>query len=192
MLTDTLKNSVQKIANKFNIEPALVFAVCEIESRGSGFNPDGSIKVLFEGHWFNRYTKGIFSKNYPSISYAKWTREFYGKTWQEENKRFAIAEILDKKSANLSTSFGMFQIMGFNHNNCGFSDVFDFVHYMKESELNQIDCFFKFITYIKADKKLIEKDWPGFARMYNGPAYEVNKYDKKLEIAYNKHVKNNM
>ena len=96
---------------------------------------------------------------------------------------------MDKKAANLSTSFGMFQIMGFNHNKCGFDNVFDFVKFLRESEENQIDAFFKFIKNIKADDKLKAKDWAGFARAYNGPGYEINKYDKKLQIAYNK-VKN--
>lgn len=189
MLTSKLNESIQKIANKFDIEAELVFAVCKIESRGSGFNPDGSIKLLFEGHWFYRYTKGEFFEDYRTICYPKWTKEFYGKTWKEENKRFAVAESLDKKAANLSTSFGMFQIMGFNHNKCGFDNVFDFVKFLRESEENQIDAFFKFIKNIKADDKLKAKDWAGFARAYNGPGYEINKYDKKLQIAYNE-VKN--
>jgi hypothetical protein len=28
------------------------------------------------------------------------------------------------------------------------------------------------------------KNWPSFARQYNGPAYAKNKYDEKLAEAY--------
>jgi hypothetical protein len=33
---------------------------------------------------------------------------------------------------------------------------------------------------------LRDKDWAGFARRYNGPAYAENKYDEKLSAAYEK------
>jgi hypothetical protein len=29
------------------------------------------------------------------------------------------------------------------------------------------------------------KDWAKFAKLYNGPNYAINKYDIKLEAAYN-------
>ena len=31
---------------------------------------------------------------------------------------------------------------------------------------------------------LQKKDWPTFARLYNGPAYAQNRYDDKLSKAY--------
>ena len=31
---------------------------------------------------------------------------------------------------------------------------------------------------------LQKRDWAAFARLYNGPEYLRNQYDKKLEIAY--------
>ncbi|MEE8298899.1 MAG: N-acetylmuramidase domain-containing protein [Thermodesulfobacteriota bacterium] len=36
-------------------------------------------------------------------------------------------------------------------------------------------------------KILKKRDWANFARRYNGPGYKKNKYDEKLERAYNKY-----
>ena len=44
-----------------------------------------------------------------------------------------------------------------------------------------------FIQSNRLDTYLRNKDWAGFAKRYNGPAYAENQYDKKLEKAYHKH-----
>ena len=41
----------------------------------------------------------------------------------------------------------------------------------------------------RLDTYLRNKDWTGFAKRYNGPAYAENQYDKKLEKAYHKYKK---
>ena len=46
-----------------------------------------------------------------------------------------------------------------------------------------------FIQSNRLDTYLRNKDWAGFAKRYNGPAYAENQYDKKLEKAYHKHKK---
>lgn len=46
-----------------------------------------------------------------------------------------------------------------------------------------------FIQSNRLDTYLRNKDWAGFAKRYNGPAYTENQYDKKLEKAYHKHKK---
>ena len=91
-----------------------VMAVAAVESSGGGFDPEGFPKTLFEGHWFHKLTNGKYSADYPTLSYPKWTKQFYGKTWQEEKARLAQAMTLDRQAAMLSSSWGMFQIMGFN------------------------------------------------------------------------------
>ncbi len=44
-----------------------------------------------------------------------------------------------------------------------------------------------FIQSNRLDTYLRNKDWAGFAKRYNGPAYAENQYDKELEKAYHKH-----
>ena len=50
-----------------------------------------------------------------------------------------------------------------------------------------VQLFTAFIQSNRLDTYLRNKDWAGFAKRYNGPAYAENQYDKKLEKAYHKH-----
>jgi hypothetical protein len=171
-------------AARIGCNVAAVKAVTEVESRGGGFDPEGDPKTLFEGHWFHKYTKGIYSKDYPHLSYAKWTRKFYGKSWIQEKQRLNEAIELDEEAALKSASWGMFQIMGGNYEDCGFDNVFDFVAAMRDSEAAQLDAFVSFILARDLDHALIKRDWAAFAYRYNGPGYKTNKYDEKLAAAY--------
>jgi len=165
-------------------------AICAVESNGRGFNPDGSPVTLFEGHKFYKYTNGKYSDVAPDLCYPKWTKQFYGKTWKEEQSRLDRAIALDRNAAYLSTSWGMFQIMGFNYSYCGFKAVEDFVSKIKESEGCQLEAFCRFVIAIGADDELRNKDWAAFARLYNGPQYAKNDYDNKLCRSYAKAIAN--
>ena len=168
------------------VEVATVKAVAEVESRGSGFLPSGKPKILFEGHKFSKFTQREYDSAEPTISYRKWTREHY-KGGEREYERFWIASALDKRSALLSTSWGKFQIMGFNYGLCGYNSVENFVHDMELSEGLQLLAFIKFIENSNLVKYLKKKQWARFARRYNGKGYKKNKYDEKLSKAYQKY-----
>lgn len=184
MKTPITGDDYVRAAARLGCEPSAIEAVAAVESAGSGFNPDGSVKTLFEGHVFHRLTKGRFDSTSPTLSYPKWTREFYGRTWQDEGYRLSMAMALDPEAAMLSTSWGRFQIMGFNYDACGFPSVEAFVAAMRESEVNQLDAFLAFIEARKLADALRELRWSDFARGYNGPDYAVNKYDQRLANAY--------
>ena len=171
-------------AAKIGCEPAAVMAVAKVESSGSGFDPEGFPRTLFEGHWFHRYTNGKFGASNPTLSYPKWTKQFYGKTWQEEKARLAEASKLDRTSALLSASWGMFQIMGFNFSKCGYKTVQQFVNDMCTSEDMQLEIFIDYVKNAGLADELVDKRWADFARLYNGPEYALNKYDQKLAAAY--------
>ena len=178
----------QKVATDLGCDVAAVQAVQSVETGGSGgFNPDGTPKTLFEGHWFSRLTNHVYDKDYPTISYPKWTREFYGKTWQVEQARLEQARQLNQDAAFQSASWGMFQIMGANSAICGFSTVIDFVAAMCTDELSQLEAFAQFVIHRGLADELQELRWADFARLYNGPQYAVNKYDTKLAAAYAKY-----
>lgn len=163
---------------------ASIKAVASVESSGGGFLQDGRPIILFEGHYFYRLTKGIYSSGHPTISYPSWTRKFYSKRPANDWDRMAVAVGLDRQAALQSASWGMFQIMGSNFEKCGFESVQSFVNAMFESEGRQLDAFVSFLKTTRADKHLIGKNWAGFARSYNGPRFAENAYDKKLSAAY--------
>ena len=58
---------------------------------------------------------------------------------------------------------------------------------MNKSEGEHIKAFGRFIVANNLSKYLKSLDWANFARRYNGPGYKENKYDEKLERAYNKY-----
>jgi hypothetical protein len=179
-----------KAAQIIGCEVEVIKAVAEIESRGSGFNRDGAPKILFEGHWFHRLTKGKYTGNiqYSRISYEKWTRKFYGNQ-TNEHKRLDQAVKLDRGAALQSASWGAFQIMGFNYKRCGYDRLQDFINAMFRSEGEHLMAFIGFVKSMKLDDELRNKDWAKFAYSYNGPSYKVNNYDVKMNNAYLKYKK---
>ena len=178
-----------RAATLLNCEPAAIKAVVAVESAGGGYNADGSIKILFEGHWFHRYTKGKFAQSDPDLCYPKWTTKFYGKNYVEENARLARAEKLDQHAAWLSSSWGLFQIMGFNHTLVGFKTVEEYVTAVKSSETAQLEAFCRYVQHSGLADELRDRRWADFARLYNGPEYKKNRYDEKLATAYARFAK---
>lgn len=163
---------------------AAIKAVCKVEAPRGGFNPDGSPATLFEGHKFSVFTGGKYDKTAPDISYPKWTRQFYGKTWQAEQDRLQRAMRLDRDAALKSASWGKFQIMGFNHEMAGFKTVQEFINAMYRSEREQLMAFVSFLQKTNLTGALKRREWKSFARGYNGPSYAANQYDTKLAAAY--------
>ena len=202
--TPTTKEDYRRVAYLLDIEPAVIRAVEEVETGGvGGFVALGKPPVLFEGHifWDRLKRKGIDPELYvegnEDILYPKWDKSFY-KKGIEEYGRLERARKIDQEAADKSTSWGKFQIMGFNYAACGVNSIEEFLHLMCRSELDQLLLFTKFIYRQKRasfpddpEKYLISalraKDWANFARMYNGPLYSNNSYDIKLEAAYKKY-----
>jgi hypothetical protein len=181
MLTD---EDYAKAAKELGAEVAAVKAVASVEAAGDGFLSDGRVKLLFEAHIFSRYTKGKFTDTHPHISSPEWNRKLY-KGGAGEWGRLEEAFTLDPIAAQLSASYGAFQIMGFNYALCGFKTVEDFVESML-TEAGQLLAFVEFVKSRDLDDELQRKDWRGFARIYNGPSYLLNNYDTRMAKAYEK------
>lgn len=173
-----------KAANILGVDVASIKAVASVESKGNGFLKNGKPKILFEGHWFSKLTKGKFDKANPTVSYGKWTKKFYKKEGGAEYGRYLSAKGLDSTAAMKSASWGKFQIMGFNYKSAGYNTVQDFVRAMHESEANHLLAFINFLKSKKLDAPLKIKSWAKFAEGYNGPEYAKNKYDVRLKQAY--------
>lgn len=178
----------EKAAILLGVEAAAIKAIADVESRGNGFLSNGKPKILFEGHWFSKFTQGIYDEKYPSISYKKWVKTHYLGN-EKEYSRLNTATALDKTAALKATSWGKFQIMGFNHTQCGYSNVEDFVNDMKKSESFHLLAFVKLMKYMKWDSEIKAKNWAGFAKKYNGPGYKANLYDLKIKQAYDAYSK---
>lgn len=192
-MKDKLTNEMIKdLANRLGIEPALLKAVQIVEAADrDGFLSDGRPQILFEGHiMYKEFHKkfpdrdlAYLCKKFSMVFYPKWDKsKYFGGLG--EYKRLELAKEIDEECALKATSWGMFQIMGFNHNLCGCKDVSDFVHKMSESHEKQLELMYYFMNNSGCLKELKEKDWAGFAKKYNGPGYAQNAYDQKLRNAY--------
>jgi hypothetical protein len=180
---------IQIAADSLGVEVAALRAVMEVESRGEGFLPDGRPVILFEALWFSKLTKGIYDKKYPNLSSPRWNKRLYGPAgvhqWDRLNRAIKLAPTPALKSA----SFGIFQIMGFNHKACGYSTVEEFLKAMSEDAFRQLVAFSRFLVSKKLDVPLRNRDWAKFACGYNGEEYAKNRYHKKLADAYEKFAK---
>lgn len=186
------ENDFIRCSNSIGTDIATIKAVCEVESGGSGFISPGKPKILFEGHIFWKELKkaGLKPENYAQgnedMLYKAWDKTKYCGGSREYNK-LERAIVIDRCCALKSASWGLFQIMGFNYPMCGCETIDDFVSKMKRSEGSQLDLFTEFIKRNALGGYLRDLDWAGFAKAYNGPGYRENKYDEKLESAYNKY-----
>lgn len=172
-------------AQELECEVSAIKAVADVESSGDAILPNGQPKILFEAHHFSRLTNGKYDITYPRLSSPTWNKALYiGGTG--EHKRLQQATMLDRDAALQATSWGMFQIMGFNYKRCGYYQIQDFINVIyNQGELGQLKIF---IRFIKSDPKLLsalqKKRWVLFAKYYNGAGYKANNYDVKLEQAY--------
>lgn len=188
------EEDIKLAAQLLDVEPAALKAVKEVESgRLGGFLASGKPVILFEGHifWSQLKKKGIspetYAKGNEDILYPKWDKSHY-KGGEAEHTRLERARKINRDAADASASWGMFQIMGFNHVACGEKTVAGFVEMMQKSELHQLLLSARFIRSGGMLPALQVKNWADFAKRYNGPAYAQNKYDQKLAAAYQKFV----
>jgi len=174
-------------AKSLTVEVAVIKAVAEVESRGDGFFNDGRPKILFEAHKFSKYTDHKYDITHPNISSRKWNKKLY-KGNEKEYPRLDEAIALNREAALKSASWGKFQVMGFNAIDCGWLSYEAFVDDMYKDEGEHLKAFLGFVRANNLVKYLRTKNWAKFAEGYNGAGYAQNKYDKKMEAAYNKYA----
>lgn len=183
---------IDTISSKYGLEPALLKALVHVESRGRGFLPDGRLVILFEGHvfWRQLLIRQInpiqYQKGYEDVLYPHWDRKKYLGGAAEWN-RLEKAMRIHREAALCSASYGLFQIMGFNHQKCGYPSVQSMVTAFEKSESEQLQGAITYLINTRLLALLAAKNWSEFARRYNGPSYQQNNYHIKLEKAYKKY-----
>lgn len=160
-------------------------AFIEAETRGTGFDPRGRPKILFERHKFYKYVAKDKLKAAIANGLANSKAGGYGKE-SEQYDKLAAAIQLDRKAALYSCSWGLAQVMGFNHKLAGFDTVEAMVSAFMADEEAHLLAAVNFIKNTGLDDELRAHNWAGFARGYNGPDYKRNDYDTKLATAYAK------
>jgi hypothetical protein len=93
---------------------------------------------------------------------------------------------LDAVAAVKASSWGMFQVMGFNYTSCGYDSVNSFVAAMKAGEQGQLKAFIAFCKAVPGMVDAIKnKNFVKMATLYNGADY--GDYDVRISKAYKKH-----
>lgn len=190
-------------ATAAGFEARTVRAIVKVETGGAGFDPaTGKLLIQFEPSWFRRklskarlleIERARLARNAGSATdaqldlVANWETtqanavEGQKREWLAFNAAFAI----DKTAAMLSTSWGLPQMMGFNHAALGFRTVDALVDSFRESEANQLRGMLAFLNSKPALAKAVRaKDWPMVAYYYNGAGYKQFNYDRRLAAAY--------
>ncbi|MBR7520385.1 N-acetylmuramidase domain-containing protein [Pseudomonas juntendi] len=186
---------------RLGVPVAAVYALNEVESKGQGFLDNGKPVILFERHvMFDRLQlmrspgddeeqlqqRALkLAKQAPALVNPK-AGGYIGGT--AEHQRLAQARQLDEVAALESASWGAFQVMGYHWQRLGYSSIHDFVAAMNRSEADHLEAF---VRYIEADPSLLKalkgQKWAIVAKLYNGPNYQRNLYDVKLERAFERH-----
>ena len=91
---------------------------------------------------------------------------------------------IHREAALSSSSWGKFQIMGFNCSKCDCKGVEEFVDRMHVNEDEHLSIFVCYIKNTFLDDELRAYEWKTFARAYNGALYWKNNYDRKLAASY--------
>ena len=172
------------VCEMLGVGEAEIWAVLTVETRGFGYLVDRHPQILFERHIFSRRTGGKHDARHPDIS-SRRPGGYQGGAGEYERLERAIK--LDEEEALKSASWGLPQVMGFNHRVVGFDSVGEMVEAMVESEDHQLEALAQFIMANPKCRIGIERhDWGTLAACYNGPNFRLNDYDNRLAAAYEK------
>lgn len=175
----------KRMAEEMSVPLANVIAVFNVESRGSGFGPDGRLTVLYEPHVAYKYAKRPkeAQAEAPDLFYPRWidpktvrkTMPHAYRTSQEERwDMIARAAKIDFDAAVRAVSWGRFQVMGYWAEKLDFTDPMHMIEHMYEGEANHLDVFFRYCAMAGLMTALKRGDWWAFSR-YNSSLTKVRK-----------------
>lgn len=180
---------ITKVAGKYNIEPAALLAVVEVESAGTPFwqvNGKNMPAIRFEGHWFYKLLSGAKRKRAVAAGLAN-PKVGGVKNPQNWAARYALLDRaieIDEDAALQATSWGLGQVMGFNYKKLGFKNVQELVAMAKSGISGQVELMSRYIKAFGLIDELQDRDWMAFALAYNGPAARKMRYPQKITAAY--------
>ncbi len=198
---------IEQIAQENNIDFAMLMAIIETECKGSGFLKNGNAVILFEKHKFWEQLGDIdfyavrakMHRLRPDLCSPSPTKKGgYGSASRQYTKIREIRDLIytvlpeaDKKTEDMimqcvlkATSFGLGQIMGFNHKLAGFNSVVEFAQAMQTSEYEQLKAMVNLLKAWGLQGAMQRHDFKKIARRWNGAKYFIFGYDKKLRNNY--------
>jgi hypothetical protein len=173
-LSEKELDTLQDVIKKNDLNPSIVASIIKIESANN------RNAIRFECSIYNNQLSRYCTK-FPLTSKVSCSNSgddtssiAFEKAYQE-NKERAIC----------MTSFGLFQVMGFNYGDLKYS-IEDFYETSQTLE-GQLEIFDRYVNTRVGLKDELQKENPNFqkiAEIYNGADYKKGNYDEKLEAAY--------
>lgn len=175
---------IPRIGRLIGVGEDEIRAVLEVETAGGGFDAQGRPRMLFEPHVFWRELGDVPKRTAAAstgLAYPKWGAAPYP---DDSYPRLALALKIDANAALRSASWGIGQIMGFNHRAAGYASPGDMVAAFCDSEAAGLEAMVRFIESEGLDDELRRHDWSAFARGYNGAGYVHHGYHTRLARAF--------
>jgi murein L,D-transpeptidase YcbB/YkuD len=175
----------QAAARRLGAPVAHVKAIADVESAGETFwllSRQELPAVRLEAHWFGKLTGHRFDDSHPDLSCVEWNPALAATTRAGAWDQVRRAEALDHNAAREATSWGAFQVMGFNWERLHYETVDQFADAMQTAS-GQLEAFTR---YIEADPALKASlaigAWQDVENRYNGGGFH-GAYAAKLEAA---------
>lgn len=175
---------IATVGRRIDVGEDEVRAVIEVETAGGGFDAQGRPKMLFEPHVFWRELgpgQKRVAAEAQGLAYPWWGTIKYP---VDSYPRLERAIQVSASAALRSASWGLGQVMGFNHRAAGFANPGDMVTAFCDSEAAGLEAMVAFIESEGLDDDLRRHDWSGFARGYNGAGYAAHGYHTRLAAAF--------
>lgn len=166
----------QAVGKEIDVEPVALRALAIVESDEKPFTPGGAPAVRLEvAYWKrNRYATK------PALAFDKCTNS---RDLDVRWAQFQAMHACQWEAAIRCHSFGMFQIMGFNHRACLCDTAEAFL-----AEMRTVEGQFRMLKHLILGSPdllaaLRRRDAARVALHYNGKAYAQNKYDARWAAA---------
>ncbi len=193
-ISNDVLEAARSVGTAHGLAPAALLAIALVETNARAFAPVGGRReplIRFEGHYFDRLlpaeTRRVARAAALAAPKAGAIRNPAG---QEARWRLlARAAAINEAAAFEATSWGLGQVMGAHWRRLGFADVAALAALARRSEAGQFEIVARFLRTGPFAARLGAGDWKGFARLYNGPAFARNGYDRKIAAAWGQAVR---
>lgn len=175
---------IPRLAHRANLSEDHFRAFFKVEAAGKAFDSMGRPTMLFEPHVFYRGIKDPAIRDVAvsqGLAYAKYRP---GKYPRDSYPRLMAAIKLDQEAALKACSIGLSQVLVENHVSVGYDTPEAMWQAFMDDEEEHVEAMLRFILANNIDDDLRAERWSVVARVYNGPRYAENQYDKKMAAAF--------
>jgi hypothetical protein len=203
---NALGGLVDTLSNQTSIDPVAVLAVWYVETAGRSFTPGKPI-IRFENHKFFQFwghdhsaefdqhfqfggRNGIPGKSSKNHKFRAGTSGPFATFHNDQGKEYEVmqfaADIANREEACLSMSVGGPQIMGFNHDACGYASATALFDAFASDQRWHVLGFFDFVQTNNLLEDIRKQEWVPFGAAYNG---DGPTYGPQIEDAFDNKAK---